>query len=586
MMKFTAVNFSWSNGVDVGLQFGSYPAGAATVVAATNALDAFLIAAYGANALMTASQIVASYETILGRIVEADQLHGTEDADLIHGGGGDDTIYGSDGGDLIDGAEGRDVVDYSLVDWGNRFILKGDVQSSAGYVGSVVSTGLFPNDATALFGVEEIRAGDTDDEVQLMGLPASLERIDGGDQGELGDLLSAFYASQGISFHMEGGLLAIGEATLEAVGFERVEGSGHNDVISGNDQSNAIKGGYGSDSLFGGGADDFIFFDAEDSHVYGGTGRDVAVALGDTGVTVDMAAQGLECVIGCAGADTFILQAGESTVFAAGGNANDTFTVRFADTEAPKILWGGPGADTFNFEHSTAYENWWDYPQLGLAVVTIAGLTEEMFASLTLDDLGLGDMDLSLIDAIVINPDAGDQYLFNGGAFQTSGWDQMYDPQNFGVAFGVKSSTYLGGSHAIQSLFGIDVFQFNEFSMNFEYFDIIVSGDETVDTRVVAAEWSDGLFWSPWDQAYMPITPQHPLIQQAIAQTEAEAAAWFAENGYEYQTHWASDAPNALCSFFVVGGRLAGSDLISNNSLVGALPEDAGPTPFDWLLAA
>jgi hypothetical protein len=50
----------------------------------------------------------------------------------------------------------------------------------------------------------------------------------------------------------------------------------------------------------------------------------VAVALGQDGVTVDMAAQGLECVIGCDGADTITIGEANSGLIAAGGDGSDT----------------------------------------------------------------------------------------------------------------------------------------------------------------------------------------------------------------------------------------------------------------------
>lgn len=76
----------------------------------------------------------------------------------------------------------------------------------------------------------------------LFGLPATLDRIDAGDHEELGDLLSAFYAKEGITFDLQSGRLTLGQAAIDAVGFERVEGSGHDDIIRGGDASIAIRG--------------------------------------------------------------------------------------------------------------------------------------------------------------------------------------------------------------------------------------------------------------------------------------------------------------------------------------------------------
>lgn len=126
-----------------------------------------------------------------------------------------------------------------------------------------------------------------------------------------------------------------------------VAGAG-DDSISGTGKDDVIFGGSGTDSLFGGGGDDFIFFDfADGMNVNGGTGRDVAVALGDTGVTVDMAAQGLECVIGCDKDDTIWVTAADQPVFAAGGGGSDRFILDNLEAQGPRILWGGAGGGSF-----------------------------------------------------------------------------------------------------------------------------------------------------------------------------------------------------------------------------------------------
>jgi Ca2+-binding RTX toxin-like protein len=92
---------------------------------------------------------------------------------------------------------------------------------------------------------------------------------------------------------MQNGTLTIGEGVMEVTGFERVEGSGHDDTITGDGEVNAIKGGYGADELFGFAGDDFIFFDAEDTMVNGGAGRDVGWALTGDPIIADLVAMGV-----------------------------------------------------------------------------------------------------------------------------------------------------------------------------------------------------------------------------------------------------------------------------------------------------
>lgn len=365
-------------------------------------------------------------------------------------------------------------------------------------------------------------------------------------------------------------------------------GGDGNDMLDGFEGDDIVIGGAGADSLFGGGADDFIFFDfADGGNVYGGAGRDVAVALGEDGVTVDMAAQGLECVIGCDGADTITIAGGTEPLFAAGGGGVDTFNVTYDWQEGPKILWGGGGADSFDFTR-TETSNPWDEYQIGIAVVKIDGLTEAMFASLTLADLGIGNMDMSKVDVIIINPDADDRFSWYGSTIDTS---EIYPAAyNFlgyenGTSFEVRSSGYLGDTYAIQGVYNnrVEVENEKSYGHDFEYYAISITPDSV---EVIPAEWSEGMFWSSWDQDYAVISPSHPQIAASIARLQAEAADYFATIPDSHVVQEASDVPYETFPFFVVGGQFDGNTLLSNDALFGSLPDDPGPSPFDWLLVA
>jgi Ca2+-binding RTX toxin-like protein len=137
----------------------------------------------------------------------------------------------------------------------------------------------------------------------------------------------------------------IGEIVhVTAMGYaDKIKGNASDNIIHGGGGDDWISGGTGADALFGGGADDFIFFDAEDTGVNGGAGRDVAVAVGQTGVAVNMAAQDLEVVIGSDGADV-ITGIGGATRFAAGGAGADSFSLTYDDGDGPTVLWGGAGS--------------------------------------------------------------------------------------------------------------------------------------------------------------------------------------------------------------------------------------------------
>jgi hypothetical protein len=372
-----------------------------------------------------------------------------------------------------------------------------------------------------------------------------------------------------------------------------VIGSTHDDRLAGNAGSNVLEGGEGSDwingrsgadQLFGGGGDDFIFFDfADGANVNGGSGRDVAVAVGDQGVTVNMATQGLECVIGCDKADMIYVTEDGQPVFAAGGGDSDHFILDNLEAHAPRILWGGDGADVFEFQNGG---------RVGLAVVRIDGLTEEAFSRLTLADLGLGDLDLSQISAIIINPDASDRFYLDDLELGTSSvnlgeWSTIGDDPDLlvhlvggfssPVSFGVRTTDSLGGQHAVQAVYDNEVRAHHVLTFNYNFFDVTV--------------WSNGEYRVTETDTYVesPIQDVDEGIDDALMTAELVFAE-YDQLGYHWATseYWtlqeASTTPKG--QFFVVGGQFVGDSLFANDDLRGNLPDAAGTSPFDWLLAA
>jgi RTX calcium-binding nonapeptide repeat (4 copies) len=355
-----------------------------------------------------------------------------------------------------------------------------------------------------------------------------------------------------------------------------VAGAG-NDAITGTTEGDVLFGGSGADILIGGAGDDFIFFDAADGiNVNGGAGRDVGAAVGLDGVTVNMTAQGLEVCIGSGGADEITCAGSEGALFAAGSGGADTFNVAYDQSEAPKVLWGGAGADSFNFFFGDP-ENEFD-AQLGIAVVRIEGLTEENFAQLSIGDLGLGGVDLSKIDAIIVNPDSADRFYIDGSTLGTS----MLNVEDYGVGdyphfvtgydisavSGVLSSSYLGGEHAIQSVYfrEVRVETYYTYAYDYNQIDVTATGDVVVtETDFFAETWHDSL-------------------QEAIDQALQDSGPWFEENDPYWVARLESDSPAA--PFFVVGGAFTGASLSSSGALTAPAPEDPGATPFDWLLVA
>jgi Ca2+-binding RTX toxin-like protein len=358
-----------------------------------------------------------------------------------------------------------------------------------------------------------------------------------------------------------------------------IYGDADDDVLRGEVGIDVLIGGSGIDQLFGGAGDDFIFFDAEDTMVNGGSGRDVGWALTGDPIMADLVAMAMEVLIGGGGADTIILSGGTDPLFAAGGAGNDTFVVTHNDIEGPKILWGGAGADTFEFNQTDPEYRW---EQVGIAVVHIAALTEEMFATLTLGALGLAGIDLTKIDAIILNPDAGDQFRMDGGLLSTHSINleefdittgpgyHLVDDFDTPASFEVRSSGFLGETQAIQSVFFNEIRFETTYWELYDYYQIGVTASGVVDVMETESFTETGGIAN---------------LEEAIALALENSQAWFQENEPYWVQQETSDSPYYAAPFFVVGGRFAGATLIDDGSLV-ATPEDPGTTAFDWLLAA
>jgi hypothetical protein len=374
-------------------------------------------------------------------------------------------------------------------------------------------------------------------------------------------------------------------------GLTYVAGDG-DDEVAGTSKEDILIGNAGIDQLFGGGADDFIFFDAEDTVVNGGSGRDVAVALGQDGVTVNMAEQGLECVIGCDGDDTIFVTEDGQPVFAAGGGGSDHFVLDNLEAHAPRILWGGAGADVFEFQNGG---------RVSLAVVNIAGLTEEAFSRLTVADLGLGEIDVSLLSAIIINPDATDRFYLDGVGLGTSSvnlqeWWEIGDdpdlltlllPGSTPVSLDVRTSDVLGGTYDVQGVYRNEVRAVHEITLQYNYYDVTVRSDggyRVVNTDTYEEEL---IRWN--EETGQALTSSSEIIEDAFMTAEQVFAQFDQQNyGHITSEYWtvqeSSDTPTG--PFYVVGGAFAGNVLSANGDLSGSFPTDPGPSPFDWLLAA
>lgn len=186
---------------------------------------------------------------------EGDRLTGTSRADTIMGREGEDRLYGKGGDDILYGEEGNDVLEGGP---GADVLDGGPGEDYAYYTESSSRVIVRLNDNTA-------RYGDAD-----------------GDR-----------------------LLSI----------EHLEGSDHNDVLTGDGGDNLLSGGDGDDILYGGpaGGDDDMRGGDGDDRIYGGKGDDRMVG-----------GEGIDIVNGGPGDDWFVIE-GDDMDIVKGGSGRDTF---------------------------------------------------------------------------------------------------------------------------------------------------------------------------------------------------------------------------------------------------------------------
>ncbi len=543
--------------------------------------------------------------SILGTIMQ-DSFISTLHNDTVHGLAGDDILINAGGSDEVFGGWGSDTLDYSSRTDGVLVHIDGlidgvglertySVQHATGTdVVSSVETVI----GTAAADEFDIRIGAGASTVELQGqggddgftirnaagpsgnAVAVLNGGEGLDKLYIGDDASHTYVNLASNYAQYGMQNAVG-SRFSIHEIECVLGNEGMDEIHGDDGENVLFGASGADSLFGGGADDFIFFDfADGSNVYGGSGRDVAVAIGQDGVTVDMAAQGLECVIGCDGADMITVGDGEGNLMVAGGGGADTIYVPYGNGEGTRILWGSDDsvADEFVF---------YGGGQLGLLVVTVAGLTTENFSTFDLSMLNLpATFNWGAIDAVIINPDSHDR--FYGPSDTTSIFTEYFGIQSVdenlsGVEWDVVWDGYIeqtvqGSSGYLGASLHMQVPEYGSF--------VDIWYREKGDT---ATAWLNGA--EHYDQGITDLIADlmdeygNPVVDWSVDMTE------FDEGGEGTGMLWFRDAewtggPDSHDQWFVAGGSIYDTEIVANGAPQAIMPVDPGPSPLDWLLAA
>jgi hypothetical protein len=515
----------------------------------------------------------------------------TETSGWLHAGGGADIIYAAsdvseqaDRAGVFDGGEGIDLMSFlyaTTPDDGGVTVQI--TEWSSGVPFSALVNMPYGGQAF-LFNIERLNLSDADDRLVIDSLTTTLEQVNALDSQDQGDTLDASDLGSAFSLDLTTGAFTVGGASLQLLNFENTIGSSGADTITGSDEANIVLGGSGVDQLFGGGADDFIFFDAEDTAVNGGAGRDVAVALGDASVTVDMAAQGLECVIGCDGADTITVGDDDGNLMVAGGGGADTIIVSYGDGQDTRILWGGDdsAADEFMFVNTGM-----PGAQLGLLVVTVAGLTTENFSTFDLSMLNLpATFSWGAIDAVIINSESQDQFYGLSDTmpiftelFGIQSIDETVSGSEWDVVWsGYMEQAVQGSSSYLGATLHMQVPEYGSFT-DIWYRE---KGDS-------ATAWLNGSEY--YDQGITDLiadlTDEYgdPVVDWSINMSE------FDEHGDGTGMLWINDAewnggPDSYDQWFVAGGAIYDTQIVANGAPHAIMPEDTGPSPFDWLLAA
>lgn len=262
-----------------------------------------------------------------------DDLDGGVGFDVILGGAGNDTLRATGLAKSFDGGDGIDTIDLSDFDTdigldinllSGRVDLAGAPRSLA-FVDIDNAVGSRANDTiTGSFSDNVIEGG------------AGADVMDG---GEGNNTLSYKGSSAGVLIDLETQTAQLGDAEGDSfTNFSRVEGSAHNDSLTGDDNDNRLFGGAGDDVLTGNSGFDLMF---------GGDGNDRLVAGIDEGDFV-----GNEIYRGGAGFDTMVF-------FGNAGFINGVNHATFSEIERLEFstaVHGGGGRFTFTWTQFSSVE--------------------------------------------------------------------------------------------------------------------------------------------------------------------------------------------------------------------------------------
>ena len=283
-----------------------------------------------------------------------DTLNGGAGDDRLDGGAGNDSLEGGAGADELNGGEGNDTASYA----NDRIGVIANLETGTGTSGQAEGDTFISIEN--LSGSDHVDVLTGDDAANELRGRAGVDRLNGGagadrlDGGSGVDTAVYSGSPTAVTVNLATGEGSGGEAEGDRlISIEELQGSDHNDRLTGDGGPNRLFGGAGDDRLDGGAGDDILFGHGGDDVFIGSAGSDifnggdgvdrVSYSTSSEGVEVALGRPGLLGVgIGRAGdADGDNLRNIENLE---GSNHND----RLTGNQLANLLVGNAGTDTLD----------------------------------------------------------------------------------------------------------------------------------------------------------------------------------------------------------------------------------------------